>query len=153
MEKVVKSRLGTWFAINVANPIDRRLLRWSGGRIGTFIGQPVGLLETTGARSGAQRTTPLLYLRDGERVVLVASKGGAPRHPAWYHNAMANPEVAFTCRDGQRVRYLARTAAGDEREALWGRCNDLYAGYDEYALRTGGRVIPVVVLEPVPPAA
>jgi deazaflavin-dependent oxidoreductase (nitroreductase family) len=149
MEDVVKSRPGTWFAINIANPIDRRLLRWTGGRIGTFIGQPVGLLETTGARSGAPRTTPLLYLRDGERVVLVASKGGAPRHPAWYHNLRANPEVAFTCRDGQRRRYRARPAAGEEREALWGRCNDLYAGYDEYALRTGGRVIPVVVLEPV----
>jgi deazaflavin-dependent oxidoreductase (nitroreductase family) len=149
MENVVRSRPGTWFAINVANPIDSRLLRWTRGRVGTYMGQPVGLLETTGARSGEPRTTPLLYLQDGERVVLVASKGGAPRHPAWYYNAMANREVVFMCRDGERRRYRVRTAAGEEREALWGRCNDLYAGYDDYALRTGGRVIPVVVLEPV----
>jgi F420H(2)-dependent quinone reductase len=151
MENVVRSRPGTWFAINVANPIDRRLLRWTRGRVGTYMGQPVGLLETTGARSGEPRTTPLLYLRDGERVILIASKGGAPRHPAWYHNATANHEVVFMCRDGERRPYRVRTATGEEREALWGRCNDLYAGYDDYALRAGGRVIPVVVLEPVVP--
>ena len=148
MEAFAQTRLGAWLAINVANPIDRRLLPLTNGRVGLFLGQPVGLLETTGARSGQRRRTPLLYLDDGERVVLVASKGGNPRHPGWYHNLRANPRVEFLRRGGHRGTYVARDAAGEERERLWARVNELYAGYETYQGRTGGRRIPVVVLEP-----
>jgi deazaflavin-dependent oxidoreductase (nitroreductase family) len=148
MEAVVKSRPGGWFAVNVANPVDRRLLRWTNGRVGLFIGQPVGLLETVGAKSGEPRTTPLLYLEEGDRVVLVASKAGAARHPAWYHNLCAQPEVSFSGRGGGRRPYRARLAEGPERDRLWARVNDLYAGYDTYQGRAGTRRIPVVVLEP-----
>ena len=147
-ERFALTHAGGWFAINVANPIDRRLLRWTPGRFGLFLGQPVGLLETVGARSGQPRSTPLLYREDDGRVVLIASKAGAARHPAWYHNVRAHPEVGFTARDGRRGRYRAREAEGAEREALWARANDLYAGYDDYQERTGGRRIPVIVLEP-----
>jgi deazaflavin-dependent oxidoreductase (nitroreductase family) len=148
-ERVVQSRPGAWFAINVSNPLDRRLLRWTRGRVGMYLGQPVGLLETVGAKSGQPRTTPLLYLQDGERVVITASSGGAPRHPAWFHNLRANPDVRFSDRRGRRRAYRARVAEGAERERLWEEVNDLYAGYETYQGRTGGRRIPVVVLEPV----
>ena len=148
MEAFVKSRTGGWFALHVANPIDRRLLRWTRGRIGLFAGQPVGLLETVGAKSGEPRTTPLLYLEDDGRVVLVASKAGSPRHPAWFHNLRASPEVSFTDRRGRRRRYRARVAEGRERDRLWAGVNDLYTGYETYQGRAGGRTIPVVVLEP-----
>jgi F420H(2)-dependent quinone reductase len=146
-EAFAKTRFGGWFAVHVASPIDKRLLRWSRGRVGLFLGQPVGLLETIGARSGEPRATPLLYLEDGDRIVLVASKSGNPRHPAWYHNLRAGPDVWFSDRQGTRRAYRAREAEGEEREALWARVNDLYAGYDTYQGRTGGRRIPIVILE------
>jgi deazaflavin-dependent oxidoreductase (nitroreductase family) len=148
-ERVVKSRPGAWFAIHVSNPIDRRLLRWTGGRVGVYLGQQVGLLETVGAKSGQPRTTPLLYLQDGERIVVTASSGGAARHPAWFHNVRANPDVHFSDRRGRRHAYRARVAEGAEREHLWEEVNDLYSGYETYQGRTGGRRIPVVVLEPL----
>ena len=134
--------------MNIANPIDQRLLAWSNGRVGIFAGQSVGLLHTVGAKSGQPRTTPLLYLRDGERIVLVASKAGAAKHPAWYHNVRANPDVSFLPRGGPKGPYVAREAEGAERDELWRKVNDLYVGYDDYQERTGGRVIPVIVLEP-----
>jgi deazaflavin-dependent oxidoreductase (nitroreductase family) len=148
MEGLVKTRAGGWLAVNVANPIDRRLIPLTGGRMGLFLGQPVGVLETIGARSGEPRKTPLLYLAQGERVVLVASKAGSSRHPAWYHNLKANPRVRFLRRGGKRSEYLAREAIGAERDELWAEVNDLYAGYDTYQGRTGGRRIPVIVLDP-----
>ena len=143
-----RTKPGGWFAINIANPIDRRLLRWTRGRVGVFLGQPVGLLETVGARSGQPRTTPLLYVEEDGRIVLIASKAGAERHPAWYHNLIAHHDVRFTAHDGRHGRFRAREAAGAERDALWARANDLYAGYEDYQQRTGGRRIPVIVLEP-----
>ena len=149
LENIARSRAGAWFAIHVANPVDRRLLRWTNGRIGLYLGQPVGVLEHVGAKSGSPRETPLLYLADGERIVLVASKGGAPRHPSWYHNVRANPEVNFR-HAGRSERYRAREAVGAERDQLWDRVNDLYAGYDDYQERAGCRRIPVIVLEPQP---
>jgi deazaflavin-dependent oxidoreductase (nitroreductase family) len=148
MEAFVKTRVGGWLAVNVANPIDRRLLPMTGGKFGLFLGQPVGLLETIGARSGQMRQTPLLYLDDGDRVILVASKAGAAKHPAWFHNLSANPRVSFLRRGGRRGDYTAREAEGAERDELWARVNDLYAGYDTYQDRAGSRRIPVVVLDP-----
>ena len=149
LEPLVTSRPGAWFMLNVANPLDRRLLRLTRGRVGVLMGQPVGLLETVGAKTGEARTTPLAYIEDADRVVLVASSGGAARHPAWFHNLSANPEVHFSDRRGARRRYRARLAEGPERERLWRAANDFYAGYDTYQGRTRGRRIPVVVLEPL----
>lgn len=148
LEAFAKTRFGGWFAVTVASPIDRRLLRWTGGRLGLFLGQPVGLLEVRGARSGALRETPLLYAEDGDRVVLVASNAGSLKHPAWLHNLRANPEVAFTAR-GSRGSYHAREAAGEERDRLWQTVLSVYEGYDDYAGRAGSREIPVVVLDPL----
>jgi F420H(2)-dependent quinone reductase len=149
MEGFVKTRVGGWLAVHVANPIDRRLIPLTRGRIGLYLGAPVGVLETVGAKSGRRRRTPLLYLDEGERVVLVASKAGSPRHPAWYHNLRANARVRFLRRGGGEAEYVAREATGPERERLWTKVNVLYAGYETYQRRTGGRRIPVIVLEPV----
>jgi F420H(2)-dependent quinone reductase len=148
MEGFATTRLGGWLAVHVANPIDRRLLPLTGGRVGIYLGAPVGVLETVGSKSGQPRRTPLLYLDEGSRVVLVASKAGSPRNPSWYHNLKANPRVRFLRRGGQRTEYVAREATGPERERLWADVNDLYAGYETYQERAGGRRIPVIVLEP-----
>jgi deazaflavin-dependent oxidoreductase (nitroreductase family) len=147
-EAFAQTSFGGWFAVTIANPIDRRLLKLSRGRVGIFLGQPVGLLETTGARSGQVRETPLLYVDDGPRVILVASNAGSTRHPAWFHNLRANPRVGFLRRGGHAGTYTARVAANAERDQLWARVNDLYTGYETYQGRTAGRQIPVVVLDP-----
>lgn len=132
-----------------------RAYRATGGRVGGRWrigsawrrGVPICLLTTTGRKSGQDRTTPLLYLRDGPRVVLVASQGGLPKHPAWYHNITANPEV--TVRIGKEARRLrARVAEGPERAELWAKLLELYADFDSYQSWTD-RTIPVVVCEPV----
>ena len=144
---MIHSKPGSWFYVHVATPLDRVLLRRSRGRVHMTMGQQVGLLETVGAHSGERRQTPLLYLRDGERVVLIASKGGAPHHPSWLHNLRADPRVRFTAPDGLTGEYVAREAVGDERDRLWDEAVDYYAGYATYDERAGSRVIPVVVLE------
>lgn len=148
LERFAKSQPGGWFFVHIANRIDPILLRASRGRISISVGQPVALLLTIGAKSGEPRTTPLLYLADGDDVVFVASNAGNLRHPAWYHNVRANPQVEIDLR-GQRRSYLAHFADGDERERLWELVNDLYAGYDTYQERAGERQIPIVVCSPV----
>jgi deazaflavin-dependent oxidoreductase (nitroreductase family) len=118
----------------------------TGGEVGhIWNGVPALLLTTTGRRTGEQRTTPLIYGRDGENYVIVASKGGAPQHPAWYLNLSAEPEVGVQVRD-DRFRARARTAEPEERRRLWQQMAEIWPGYDEYATKTD-REIPVVVLE------
>jgi deazaflavin-dependent oxidoreductase (nitroreductase family) len=109
-------------------------------------GLPILILMTTGRRSGQRRQTPLLFGRDADRFVIVASLGGSPRHPAWYLNLVADPRVEVQVR---AVRHpgLARTAAGDERARLWALMTSLFPAYDAYQARTK-REIPVVVVEP-----
>lgn len=147
MTAFAASRPGGWLFVNVFNRIDPVLLRVSGGRLSVAVGQPVLLMTSTGARSGQRRQTPLLYSADGDRIVLVASKAGSDRHPAWYHNVMAHPDVDVLA-PGRSGRYRAREAQGEERERLWRQVNELYSGYDTYQERAGERRIPVVVLEP-----
>ncbi len=103
------------------------------------------LLTTTGRHSGQARTTPLIYGRDGERYVIVASRGGAPKHPGWYENLSAQPEVLVQVM-ADRFKARARTAAGAERAALWKTMAAIWPPYDEYQAKTA-RQIPVVLLE------
>lgn len=126
------------------------VFRLTGGRLGgRFLrGAPVGLLTTTGRKSGQRRTTPLIYLDDGERVVVVASQGGLPRHPLWYENLSANPDVAFQRPRGPDRSYRARTAGPDEKRAFWPRLCAIYPDYAGYQTRTD-RDIPVVILDPI----
>ena len=124
------------------------LYRLSGGRIaGRFPGgAPILLLTTKGRRSGQPRVAPLLYLRDGERLVVVASKGGMSQHPTWYLNLREHPDVEVET-GSQRQKMRARTADDAERAALWPRLVAIYGSYADYQARTE-RKIPVVILEP-----
>lgn len=130
--------------------LHRAVLRVSGGRLlGRAGGMPVVLLTTTGRRSGARRTAVLTSpVQEGDRVVLVASYGGDDRHPAWFLNLRAHPEVELTMH-GRRRTMHARVASGEEKVALWPRVVARYPGYGRYQERTG-RDIPLVVLEPLP---
>ena len=143
----VASRPGAWFYVNVAPHLDRALMRVSGGRLTTAGAGRIGLLKAKGAKSGIERETPLVYTRDGENVLLVASRGGDVKHPAWYRNLKANPDVRFAIRGDERA-YGARDATAEERARLWKLVNRTYPGYDVYQRRAGDRQIPVVVLEP-----
>jgi deazaflavin-dependent oxidoreductase (nitroreductase family) len=124
------------------------IYRLTGGRIGhRFPGLAhMLLLDHIGAKSGTKRTTPLLYIDDPPNVVIVASKGGYPRHPAWYHNLRANPDVEVQIGSERRPVH-ARMAKESERERLWSMAVATYAGYRDYQQRTD-RLIPLVVLEP-----
>ncbi len=129
-----------------------RLHRWvyrrSGGRVGgRLMGLPMLLLTTTGRRSGQPRTTALTYVTEGVHYAVVASNGGASQHPAWFHNLRAFPEAQIQV-GAMAYRVQAREARGAERERLWNRMIQLYAGYRDYQARTT-RQIPVVVLEPM----
>jgi deazaflavin-dependent oxidoreductase (nitroreductase family) len=107
---------------------------------------PVLLLDHVGAKSATKRTTPLVYVDDGGDVVIVASKGGHPRHPAWFHNLVAHPDT--TIQIGARRRAVhARVATPEERKRLWPMAVAVYGGYSGYQERTE-REIPLVVLEP-----
>jgi len=111
-------------------------------------GVPTLLLTTRGRRSGNLRRTPLIYARDGDAYVVVASYGGAPQHPDWYLNLTDEPEVTIQVgADLQRAR--ARTAEGEERERLWSVMTGIWPAYADYQAKTSRR-IPVVVLEPIP---
>ncbi|HUR13750.1 MAG TPA: nitroreductase/quinone reductase family protein [Mycobacteriales bacterium] len=122
----------------------------SSWRIGAGFRKPVPtlLLDHVGRKSGKVFTTPLLYLEDGERLVVVASQGGLPKNPQWYLNLLAQPETTVRVRRVGRRAVRAREATGAERAELWPRLVDLYADFAKYA-RWTEREIPVIVLEPI----
>jgi F420H(2)-dependent quinone reductase len=127
------------------------LYRWSGGRIGGHLpGWPaarIALVDHTGARSGAKRTSPLMYHEDGDAIAVVASKAGQPTHPAWFHNLKANPDT--TIQIGSMVREVrARVATDEDRDRLWPKFVAFYPGYDFFQRNAKGRKIPIVILDP-----
>jgi deazaflavin-dependent oxidoreductase (nitroreductase family) len=123
-----------------------RVYRETGGARGyDWRGAKVLLLTTTGRTSGEQRTTPLIHGVDGDRWVIIASKGGAPDHPAWYLNLEAEPQAEIQVQ-ADEVPVTARTAEGEERERLWAAMREQWPAYDDYQEKTD-REIPVVVLE------
>lgn len=123
------------------------LYRLSGGRIGGHIAEaPVLLLTTTGRKSGQQRTAPVVYVADGENLVVIGSNAGHNRTPAWSLNLKANPDAEVEVRR-ERRQVRARVAEGEERENLWRKHNEQYSGFDEYEARTD-RDIALFVLEP-----
>jgi deazaflavin-dependent oxidoreductase (nitroreductase family) len=147
LQAVAQTPLGGWLFISVFPAIDRRLIPLTRGRLSTGLGQPIVLLHARGAKSGVERTTPLLATKQGDLVVLIASKAGASTHPAWLHNVKAHPDVEVTM-DGRRHPMRARVVEGEERERLWAMACDHYTGYATYQERAGERIIPVVALEP-----
>ena len=125
-----------------------RAYRLTGGRIGrTFRGSPVMLVDHVGRKSGKRHTSPLIYARDGDDLLIVASFGGARKHPLWWLNLREQPET--TVQVGSEKRAVrAREATPDEKQRLWPVCVDVYAPYEEYQRKTE-RDIPVIVLERV----
>jgi deazaflavin-dependent oxidoreductase (nitroreductase family) len=142
-----RQRPATWFLVNIGNRIDPYLMKASGGRVKSTINAPTVLLTHTGAKSGSRRTTPLAYFTDGDKVVLIASRGGHRNHPSWYFNVTANPEVELWTKGGGG-RYRAREAEGEERQRLWNLATRFYPGFASYQERAGDRRIPVIVCEP-----
>ncbi|MHB8531354.1 MAG: nitroreductase family deazaflavin-dependent oxidoreductase [Solirubrobacteraceae bacterium] len=137
-----------WPLLRRAMGLHTAVYRLSGGLVGHRVpgAPPMLLLDHVGARSGTRRTSPLVYARDGEDVILVASKGGYPKNPAWFHNLIANPDT--TVQIGPRRRPVrARLATAAERKRLWPLVVSVYGGYEGYQRRTD-REIPLVVLEP-----
>ena len=124
-----------------------RVYRETGGRRGYhWRGTEILLLTTTGNVSGEPRTTPLIHRTDGDRYVVVASKGGSTEHPSWWKNLETRPEATVQIRD-REVPVRASAAQGEERDRLWAKMVEVWPDYEDYAARTD-REIPVVVLEP-----
>jgi deazaflavin-dependent oxidoreductase (nitroreductase family) len=122
-----------------------RVYRETGGEPGyRWRGTTILLLTTTGRSSGQERTTPLIFTEDGERWVVVASKGGAPEHPDWYKNLRASPEATIQVKS-EVIPVLAETAEGEERVRLWRSMTEVWPAYDDYQAKTD-REIPVVIL-------
>ena len=122
--------------------------RTNEGKVGgPFDGAPILLLHTRGARSGEERVNPMMYLADGDRLVVFASKGGAPTNPDWYHNLVANPDVEIEV-GTERRQVRARVAEGEEHDRLYAEQSKRYPQFAKYQEGTD-RTIPVVILEPV----
>jgi deazaflavin-dependent oxidoreductase (nitroreductase family) len=120
--------------------------RANGGKVGgMWEGRPLLLLTTTGAKSGQRRTNPVMYLRDGDRLLVFASKGGAPTNPDWYHNLVAHPEVTVEV-GTENYEATATPLTGEERDRLFAEQAGLYPQFGEYQARTT-RKIPVIALE------
>ncbi len=121
--------------------------RANGGRVGdSFSDAPLLLLHSLGARSGHPRITPVMYMADGDRFIVFASRGGAPTNPGWYHNLRAHPDAMIEV-GSDSVEVTAREVAGPERDALFRRHAARYPAFDEYQTKTT-RVIPAVALLP-----
>jgi deazaflavin-dependent oxidoreductase (nitroreductase family) len=133
-------RLPGWMADHLA-----RYLATNGADGHMWRGYPTLLLTTIGRQSNEERLLPLIYGRDGDRYVVVASRGGAPDHPSWYKNLVENPEVKVQVK-GDRFRARARTANRDERPRLWRTMTKLFPFYDQYQSKTA-REIPVILIE------
>jgi deazaflavin-dependent oxidoreductase (nitroreductase family) len=147
MGAVAGSRFATWLARRwiwsaVVWPLDRLLLRATGGVVSTGIALPTALLETRGVRSGLPRATAVLYFHDGERVTIVASKAGRPGNPAWFYNARANPDVMLGG-EPYRARVVEDPA---ERDRLWLLADRVFPGFATYR-RRAGREIPILQLD------
>ena len=141
--------------IKVMSQVNTAVYRWTGGllgstwRVGSAFpwGIPVLLLTTIGRKSGQPRTLPLIFIEEGDHIIIVASKGGLPSEPLWYKNLVANPECDVQIKR-RKLKAKARTASPEEREELWPKLVAHYPDFASYASWTD-RIIPVVILEPI----
>ena len=146
--KTPPSSSPVWKVWNVLTGLNTVLYRRSGGRIGgTMQGAPVILVHHVGAKSGQHRVAPLIHLADGDRHVIVASKGGTDRHPGWFHNLVANPDTEIEV-GRRRLPVRARVVDDAERAELWPRLVALYPPYAAYQRQATDRTIPVISLDP-----
>jgi F420H(2)-dependent quinone reductase len=135
-------------ALKLGSGVHAGVYRATGGKLFGRMGKsPILLLNTVGRKTGRKRTSPLLYVMDGEDFVIIASMGGAPTHPAWYLNLKANPDATVEAGD-REVRVRAEEADSQEKARLWQKMVEMYPTYDDYQRKTK-REIPLLVLHPV----
>lgn len=137
------SRLNVWAFKATGGRLGSK---WRGGSNRFSAPPPVGILTTIGRKSGEARESPLLYLREGDRVVLVASQGGRATHPMWYRNIQANPRVSFRIKN-EVLSLVARDATDDERQRYWPRLDGIYPDFANYRSYTS-RKIPILICDP-----
>jgi deazaflavin-dependent oxidoreductase (nitroreductase family) len=137
------------FQLKAVNALHKALLKVTGGRIGANAGgMPALELVTIGRKSGEKRSVMLTSpVQEGDTIVIVASRGGDPQHPAWFHNLSANPDVEVAYKNGPRRPMRARVATPEERTRLWPQAVAKYKGYAKYQEKTT-REIPLVLLDP-----
>ena len=147
VQRLFMTRLFTWFGLHVLGRIDPILMRLTKGRL--FSSGGMGLLSilltTTGAKSAQRRQVVLLAFEDGDNIFVIASRGGNPRHPGWYHNLKGNPRATVVWGGREETR-IAHEAVSPERERLWQKAMSIYPTFDLYQKRAGVRRIPVMVL-------
>ena len=135
-------------ALKLGSGAHAGVYRATGGKLFGRMGKsPILLLNTVGRKTGRKRTSPLLYVMDGEDFVIIASNGGAAAHPAWYLNLRANPEATVEIGD-REVQVEAEVADPEEKTRLWQKMVEMYPAYDDYQMKTG-REIPLLILHPV----
>lgn len=150
IKKAAATRPGVWLLRHTLHLLDRAVLKLTRRRNSAttlMTGVPVIELITTGAKTGLRRTTILLALPHGQQLILVASFFGSPRHPAWYCNLIAHPEVEVQYRN-EKAEYLAKETTGAERQACWQAAVQVYQGYEAYERKASPRRIPVILLSP-----
>jgi deazaflavin-dependent oxidoreductase (nitroreductase family) len=148
MEHALMSRAGYLFVVHLAPRIDKAVIPRTRGRLSSAGFDKVGLVTTTGAKSGQPRTQPLALLDDGDGLLAIGSNYGRPKHPAWSANLLAHPECTVEFR-GPPERYRAELLTGDARAAAWDTAVDVYLGYDSYRTSCAPREIRVFRLRPI----
>jgi deazaflavin-dependent oxidoreductase (nitroreductase family) len=147
MERFAMSRLGYLFAMRVAPRLDKALIPRTKGRLSAMGIDKVGLVTSTGAKSGQQRTHPLVLIDDGEGLLAIGSNYGRPTHPGWSANLLTHPDCTVEFR-GPPAPYRAELLTGDERAAAWATAIDVYQGYESYRKSCAPREIRVFRLRP-----
>jgi deazaflavin-dependent oxidoreductase (nitroreductase family) len=147
LEKFAMSKAGYQFLLHVAPRIDRVVIPRTNGRLSANGIDRVGLVTTTGAKSGEQRTQPLVLIDDGAGLLLIGSNYGRASHPAWSYNLLARPECDVVFR-GPKQRYRAALLSGEERDKAWATAVDFYAGYANYKTSAAPREIRLFRLTP-----
>lgn len=144
-----QEKFGTWF-INHLGRMQTSVYELTGGRVwNKFLGAPVAILTTVGRKTGKTRKIPLLYLKQGDNVIMTASKGGMSKLPVWYHNVVAAPSVQIQV-GAEKKAYTMREATPEEEADLWPKLEQMYPDYREYRARTTDvRRIPVLIFTPV----
>jgi deazaflavin-dependent oxidoreductase (nitroreductase family) len=135
----------------IAPPLDRLVVKLSRGKSSAsqlFSAESVYTLTSVGAKSGLERETTLFGVADGNNVIFIASNWGKAKYPGWYHNLKANPKASISF-SGITSSYVAHEAKGEEREEKWSHVTSVYDIYENYVGRTGGRVIPVMIMRPL----
>ncbi|MYR08540.1 nitroreductase family deazaflavin-dependent oxidoreductase [Gordonia sp. SID5947] len=140
---------GQWYLRTVAPRVDPTLIRLTRGWTSSIGPSPRFVLVThTGAKSGIERTTPLIYFTDAGRIILIASNYGGTRHPAWYHNVTANPVVQISAGRGTES-FRGEELTGTERDRLWDKVKQTMPGYATYEALAGDRTIPLLAFRPI----